>query len=73
MKTLFATGALAFVLLTIAVPVIHARSGDDKYTKDGDGKHWTRASEMASLGLAFAVVTGGAGYLLLRRQTRRDE
>jgi hypothetical protein len=80
MKRLLAAAVLAIVLVPFAAPVVHARDRDDREDRDADdgyGKHYkkpkpyTKATEMASLGLASAVVIGGAGYLVLRRRSRK--
>jgi LPXTG-motif cell wall-anchored protein len=64
MKRLFAAAALAVMLLPFTASV--ARAGH-KHPKDPP----TPATEMATLGLASAVLIGGAGYLILRRRTRK--
>jgi hypothetical protein len=82
MKRLLSAAVLAIVLLPFAAPVARAEEEEKDRKKEKNWKEeqdWkkdgkparTRATEMATLGLASAVVVGGAGYLILRRRTRK--
>jgi hypothetical protein len=77
MKRLLSAVYLATALLPFAASVVRAEEADEKkeqeeYGSKKGGEHWkTKAGDTGRFGLPTAVVVGGAGYLILRRRTRR--